>query len=38
MTFIQYAMKQPHMCKFLLENGADIDELAVDPYIHGNRS
>ena len=27
----QYAMKQPEMCKFLVENGADIDELAPDP-------
>jgi hypothetical protein len=26
---LQFSMKQPAMCRFLIENGADIDELAV---------
>ncbi|KAF2806383.1 ankyrin [Mytilinidion resinicola] len=28
---LHYAMEQPSMCKFLLENGADVDEVAFAP-------
>ncbi|KAH7088968.1 hypothetical protein FB567DRAFT_591081 [Paraphoma chrysanthemicola] len=30
---LHYAMYQPEMCRFLVENGADIDELAVFHYM-----
>ncbi len=29
-------MVQPAMCKFLIQNGADVDELAPDPYCIGD--
>jgi hypothetical protein len=28
---MQYATEQPKMCQFLIENGAEVDELARDP-------
>ena len=28
---LQYAIGQPRMCEFLIENGADVDEIALEP-------